>query len=193
MLSHGDEIGRSQHGNNNAYCQDNELSWIDWELDASARELLAFTRIVFRIRRENPAFRRRRYFAGDPVTDAGVKDVHWLRPDGRDMTVADWHDGRRRILGMLVHGDASDEIDERGRPNLGQTLLVVANAAHRARHFVLPELPERGVWLEIVNTAQTGNAAVPPPHGVGKGGRVVRSGAVNVAPHSLMLLCHEER
>jgi isoamylase len=193
MLSHGDELGRTQRGNNNAYCQDNELSWIDWELDPTARELLRFTRTVFQIRRENPAFRRRRYFAGDPVTDTGLKDVHWLRPDGRDLTVDDWHNARSRILGMLVHGDASDELDERGRPNLGQTLLLVLNAANRARHFVLPKLLERGVWLEIVNTAQPVNAALPPPHGTGKGGRPVRAGAINAAPHALVLLSYHER
>ncbi len=193
MLSHGDEIGRTQRGNNNAYCQDNELAWLDWKLDDRARELLAFTRTVLQIRRQNPSFRLRRYFAGNPVGEAGVKDVHWLRPDGRDMTIDDWHRGKNRVLGMLVPGDASDEIDERGRPNFGETLLLVLNAANRARHFVLPKLPERGVWLEIVNTANASNTAVPPPHGVGKGGRPVRSGAINAAPHSLVLLCHEER
>src|SRR5690606_38787081 len=86
MISHGDELGRTQKGNNNAYCQDSELTWIDWDLDDNQRELLEFARRVFRVLRSNPVFRRRRFFAGNPVTDRGVKDVQWMRPDGREMT-----------------------------------------------------------------------------------------------------------
>ncbi len=178
MLSHGDELGRTQRGNNNGYCQDSELSWVDWELDDSQRELLSFTREVFRIQSENPAFRRRRYFAGDPVEGRGVKDVQWLRPDGFEMTMDDWRQPKLRVLGMLVHGDASDEVDERGRPNLGQTLLLFLNAENRARHFALPELPEAGAWHELINTAQAGRRR---PKGKG----------INVAPHSMVLLCYE--
>jgi glycogen operon protein len=148
-------------------------------MDASKRELLGFVRKVFRIRASNPVFRRRKYFAGDPVSDKGLKDVHWLRPDGRDMQTADWHQSRARVLGMLIHGDASDEVDERGRPNRGKTLLLLFNSSNRARQFVLPELPERGRWHEIVNTAQ-------PTH------RVPRGATINLPPHSLVLLSHDE-
>jgi glycogen operon protein len=177
MLSHGDELGRTQRGNNNAYCQDNELAWIDWTLDEAERELLQFVKRVFRIRATNPVFRRRKYFAGDPVTDTGVKDVHWLRPDGRDATIEDWHEPRNRVLGMLIHGQASDEVDERGRPNRGQTLLCLMNASNRARSFALPELHEPGQWYEIVNTAQ------PVEH-------VERGASIHVPPHALVLLSH---
>jgi glycogen operon protein len=177
MISHGDEMGRTQLGNNNTYCQDNELAHVDWTMDGDTRELLGFARKVFRIRAGNPVFRRRRFFAGDPVTDRGVKDVHWLRPDGREMAVDDWHNTKNRVLGMLVHGQASDEVDERGRPNRGQTLLLLMNASNRARQYVLPEIPESGQWHEIVNTAQ-------PTH------RVPRGSTINVPPHSLVLLCH---
>jgi isoamylase len=179
MIGHGDELGRTQRGNNNAYCQDNELTHIDWELDAAARELLGFARKVFRIRATNPVFRRRRYFAGDPVTDRGVKDVNWLKPDGKEMGVDDWHQTRNHVLGMLIHGQASDEVDERGRPNRGQTLLMLLNSGGRARQFVLPALAESGRWTEIVNTAQ-------PTH------RVPRGSTINVPPYSLVLLCHGE-
>ncbi len=178
MLAHGDEIGRSQRGNNNAYCQDSELTWLDWDLDAHHRDLLAFTRSVFQISRENPVFRRRRFFAGDPVNDKGVKDVQWLRPDGREMTMEDWSSPQNRALGMLIHGDASDEVDERGRPNKGQTLFMIMNAGNRARHFRLPDMPERGTWRELVNTAQ-------PPK------RQPRTTTANVPPHGLVLLEHE--
>src|SRR5690606_8000085 len=107
MISHGDELGRTQKGNNNAYCQDSELTWIDWDLDDNQRELLEFARRVFRVLRSNPVFRRRRFFAGNPVTDRGVKDVQWMRPDGREMTDDDWRSPKNRMLGMLIHGRAS--------------------------------------------------------------------------------------
>jgi glycogen operon protein len=180
MICHGDEIGRSQQGNNNAYCQDNELSWLDWNLDAHGESLLRFARRVFRLSKQNPVFRRRRFFAGDPVADDGaIKDVNWIRADGSEMTMEDWKDPKRRLLGMLIHGDASDDVDERGRPNKGQTLLLVLNASHRAHHFTLPSMPERGQWRELVNTAQSTQ-------------RVAKSPGINLAPHSLLLLCYEE-
>ena len=178
MISHGDELGRTQKGNNNAYCQDSELTWIDWDLDDNQRELLEFARRVFRVLRSNPVFRRRRFFAGNPVTDRGVKDVQWMRPDGREMTDDDWRSPKNRMLGMLIHGRASDDVDERGRPNMGQTLLLLLNSSNRARQFRLPDLPERGYWHELVNTAQSTH-------------RVPKGTMLNVAPHSLVLLCYE--
>src|SRR5262249_797945 len=90
MISHGDEVGRTHQGNNNAYCQDNQLSWLTWDVDERSRDLLAFTREVLRITKSNPVFRRRRFFAGGPVSEKGVKDVMWLRPDGGEMTIEDW-------------------------------------------------------------------------------------------------------
>jgi glycogen operon protein len=179
MLSHGDEVGRTQGGNNNAYCHDGELTWVDWGLDEERADLLEFTRHVLAIRARNPAFRRRRFFAGDPVTDSGAKDVAWIRPDGSEMTLAEWQDPKRCLLGMLVHGEASDEVDERGRPNRGETLLLLLNGSARSRYFQLPVLPEIGVWRELVNTTR--------PHT-----RPLRSGGVNLVAHSLILLAFEE-
>ncbi|MEZ4222161.1 MAG: glycogen debranching protein GlgX [Polyangiaceae bacterium] len=177
MISHGDELGRTQNGNNNAYCQDNEITWLDWELDARAKELLEFARRVFRIRASNPVFRRRKFFAGNPVTDTGVKDVQWLRPDGTELTNDDWADPKLRVLGMLIHGHASDELDERGRPNRGHTLLVWFNSAHRARTVHLPSLPDVGHWREIVNTAQ-------PIEDVPRGSEL------SISPHAVVLLSY---
>ena len=178
MLSHGDELGRTQMGNNNAYCQDNELTWIDWSLDEPSRKLLAFTRRVLRIRSSNSVFRRRGFFAGDPVTDEGSKDVAWLRPDGDEMTQDDWLKAGNRVLGVLIHGEASDEVDERGRLNRGETLLLLVNGGGRSRYFELPAMPEVGRWVETVNTArpQTGPVA---------------AGGVNLIGHSLILLRYE--
>ncbi|MBN2192643.1 MAG: glycogen debranching protein GlgX [Polyangiaceae bacterium] len=152
MLSHGDEFGRSQQGNNNAYCHDGELTWVDWTRDDRAQSLLEFVRQVFFLRRQNPVFRRRRYFAGSPITDDGVKDVQWLKPDGGELAQDDWANQRNLVLGMLVPGDASDEVDERGRPNRGETLLLVLNASHRNRAFLLPDVPGGQHWRERINT-----------------------------------------
>ncbi len=175
MLSHGDEIGRTQRGNNNAYCHDDETTWVDWQPDADARALLEFTRRVFALRRENPVFRRRRFFAGDPLAGDGVKDVTWLRPDGSEMTQADWQHPELHALGMLVHGDASDEVDERGRANRGATLLLLLNGGERARRFRLPRLPGAGAWRERVSTCVEDTPRV-------------EGDAVPVAAHALALL-----
>jgi len=181
MLSHGDEIMRTQHGNNNAYCQDNELAWIDWDIGPAEEELLEFTREVLAITRKNPVFRRRRFFSGGPIGEGGPKDVSWIRPTGGEMTMEDWGDPKTQCLGMLIHGEASDDVDERGRPNRGQTLLLLLNASNRAHQYALPKLVERGHWHEAVNTAQSAGRA---PR------RVPRTG-VNVAAHSLVLLWYE--
>ncbi len=175
MLSHGDEIGRTQRGNNNVYCQDSEVSWMDWELDEGDRRLLAFTREVLRIRRENPVFRRRRFFSGGPRARADAKDVSWLRPDGRELEAEEWQDPKLRVLGMLVHGQASDEVDERGRPNRGDTLLLLVNGSGRARHFVLPSLSEGGLWTRVVDTARPL-------------GQPLRTAGLNLSAQSLVLL-----
>jgi isoamylase len=178
MISHGDEFGRTQLGNNNAYCQDNEVSWIDWTMDAKKTSMLKFAREVFKLSNQNPVFSRRRYFAGNSVTSDGVKDVSWIRADGAEMGLEDWRSPKLRMLGMLIPGDASDDVDARGRPNKGQTLLLVLNGGSRARHFTVPSMPERGHWREVINTAH-------PTH------RVPKSSGINIAPHSLVLLCYE--
>ena len=178
MISHGDEIGRTQRGNNNAYCQDNEVSWIDWNLDARQRDLLEFTARVFAARRANAVLRRRTFFRGDPVTRAGAKDITWVRADAREMGPDDWKDSESRVLGMLIHGDATDEVDERGRPVRGDTLLLYVNGGARAHRATLPAVDEQGYWREVVNTAR-------------RGARVVKGKDLAITPHSLVLLQHE--
>ena len=155
MLAHGDEIARTQNGNNNAYCQDNEITWMKWELDDRQRDLLEFTRKVVAIRHSNPVLRRRRFFRGQPVGQTGIKDLTWLRPDAGEMSDDDWRDPNNRIVGMLINGEATDETDERGRPIRGDTMLLVVNAAGGQR-FCLPSLHGQGMWVELVNTAHRG-------------------------------------
>lgn len=178
MLTAGDEFGRTQAGNNNAYAQDNETSWLNWDLDKPGEELLRFTRKVFAIRAANPALRRRRFFTGGPVPGRVALDVVWIRPDGEPMSDDDWPDGSRKVLGMLIHGRATDERDERGRPMRGDTVLLAVNADEAPTPFTVPELEDPGYWEEAINTARRDPRAV-------LGGRTV-----NLAAHSLILLLH---
>jgi isoamylase len=151
MISHGDELGRTQRGNNNAYCQDNELTWIDWDLTDAERDLFDFTARLIRLRRSQPVLRRRKYFQGRSIR--GVKDVAWLAPDGREMTDDAWNAESMRSLGMLLAGDAIEEVDERGRPVAGDTLLVLLNAHHEKVAFTLPPLDaDHRQWLRIIDT-----------------------------------------
>ena len=153
MICGGDEIGRTQRGNNNAYCQDNELSWYDWKLDHPARELLAFTRRLIALRRDHPVLRRRRFFRGGRIRGAEVKDLSWFRPDGKEMTDEDWSKGFARSLGVRLAGDAIEETDAKGRPIVDDTLLLLLNAHHEPMPFTLPA-HKRGVrWEPLLDTA----------------------------------------
>ena len=174
MIAHGDEIARTQKGNNNAYAQDNELSWMNWDLDERRRELLEFTRQMVAIRKTNPVLRRRHFFRGKPVNGEGDKDLTWLRPDGAEMTEGDWHDANSRVLGMLIHGDATDEMDARGRPLSGDTMLVILNSGEGEVRFDLPQL-EGGLWAELADTGRPDM-------------RIIQGRTVHLAPHSMALL-----
>jgi isoamylase len=176
MISHGDELGRSQAGNNNAYCHDSALSWVDWNLSPPSVQFLEFTRAVFAMRTRNPVLRRRTFFRREERGEAG-KDLAWLRPDGQEMTDAEWNDPANHVLGMLIRGEATDEVDERGRRLLGEAILLLVNGGARTKPFSLPEL-DGGAWVELIDTAH------PLP-------RALRQNVVNLAAHSLMLLRYE--
>jgi glycogen operon protein len=180
MISHGDELGRTQRGNNNAYCLDNPISWVDWELSPLEEQLLEFTRTVFAIRAHNSVLRRRTFFRYEDRGPGAGKDLAWLRPDGQEMTAAEWNDAGNHVLGMLIRGEATDEVDERGRRLLGEAILLLVNGGARSKAFRLPSLDGQGAWAEIINTAH------PSP-------RTVRQNAVNLTAHSLMLLRYEGR
>ncbi len=157
MLLGGDEIGRTQRGNNNAYCQDNETSWFDWRLDDRARRLLAFTRRLIRLRREHPELHRRKFFQGRPLCHADMKDLTWLRPDGREMSEAEWRASTRGAFGFRLCGEAMDDVDERGEPITDDTLLVLLSNEPDPVPFVLPD-PHPGVdWELRVDTALPGD------------------------------------
>jgi glycogen operon protein len=152
MISHGDELGRTQQGNNNAYCQDNELTWIDWELDDDRRTLLSFVQKLVHFRLSQPALRRRRYFQGRNIRGGDVKDVAWLTPDGHEMDDAAWNAPFVRSLGVLLSGSAIDEVDERGEPLLGDTLLLLLNGHDEEVTFTLPPDDDDQQWHRVFDT-----------------------------------------
>ena len=152
MISHGDELGRTQLGNNNAYCHDNRLTWIDWSLDADKHALLDFTTKLVHFRRSQPTLRRRKYFQGRSIRGSGVKDVAWLAPDGREMDDAAWRAGFVRTLGMLLSGSAIEEVNERGEPITGDTLLVLLNGHTGKVPFTLPPIETDQKWQRVFDT-----------------------------------------
>ncbi len=154
MLCGGDEIARTQQGNNNAYCQDDELSWTDWHLDRTRRELLAFTRRLIRLRRDHPVLRRRRFFYGRPIQGSEIQDLAWFRPDGKEMTEENWRDPLGRCIGLRLAGDALTEVDADGRRVRDDTLLILLNAYHEPIPFVVPA-HRPGVRWELVLDTRT--------------------------------------
>jgi glycogen operon protein len=162
MITAGDEIGRAQRGNNNAYCQDNDLSWVDWNLDPDRRRLLEFARRLIRQRRDHPVFRRRRFFEGQPIHGSGIKDIVWLKPDGSEMSVEEWSHEFARCLGMLLNGESLTEVDARGRRVADGKFLVLFNAHHEEIPFVLPNHDAGVHWLVVLDTTHE--------HGLVRGG-----------------------
>jgi isoamylase len=152
MISGGDEIGRTQKGNNNAYCQDNELSWYDWNLDATKGALLEFTSRLIAFRRRHPSLRRHKFFQGRPIRGGEVKDLVWLRPDGGEMTDEEWSAGWQRTLGMRLDGDALEVLDERGRRIKDDTFLLLLNAHHEPVPFMLPAFVSDAKWTLLFDT-----------------------------------------
>ncbi|MGE0679507.1 MAG: glycogen debranching protein GlgX [Candidatus Binatia bacterium] len=152
MMQAGDEIGRTQHGNNNAYCQDNELSWVDWRLDRPRRELLEFTRAVIKVFHDHPVLRRRKFFQGRHIRGSEVKDLAWFRPDGKAMTDEDWNNPFIRCLGLRLAGDAIEEVDARGNRVVDDTLLILLNAHHESLGFILPAHRARVRWEVLLDT-----------------------------------------
>ncbi|HSZ91375.1 MAG TPA: glycogen debranching enzyme GlgX, partial [Acetobacteraceae bacterium] len=148
MLLAGDEFGRTQQGNNNAYCQDNEISWINWDIGESGTELAEFVRKLIALRKSFPILRRSRFLTGEYNADLDVKDVSWLTPDATD--IEDWHDSNARCFGMLIDGRA--QATGIKRPAMDATALLVLNAHHDVVNFRLPEVVGGNVWRCLVDT-----------------------------------------
>jgi isoamylase len=149
MLLAGDEFGRSQSGNNNAYCHDSELSWVDWNLDPGAQALLEYVRLAIRLRNGHPLFRRRTFFRGRAGADVQAKDIAWLHPDGKEMSDEEWAHEFARSLGVLISGRALEETDEVGRTVRYDDVLLLLNAHDGDIGFALPG----GGWRAVLDTS----------------------------------------
>jgi isoamylase len=155
MVVAGDEFGRTQGGNNNAYCQDNEISWLDWNLSAEGEALLAFTRQLIRLRRDHIVFRRGRFFQGATIPGADVKDVTWLRADGVEMAQGDWANAQARTLCLLLSGEAGlMHLTARGDKETDDTFLLIVNAAHEDAAQKLPAGGAGVHWETLIDTAR---------------------------------------
>jgi glycogen operon protein len=184
MLVAGDEIGRTQRGNNNAYCQDSELSWVDWDLDEEGRALLEFVRRMVGIRRAHPVFRRHRFFRGRAIHGAGIKDIVWLRPDGEEMTDDEWEHAFARSLGVYVGGAALEEMDRRGHRLVDNNFLVLLSSHHETIPFTLPAPRPGTAWQVLVDTAYE--------HGLAMDGRYPGTAQYPLQGRSLALLMEVE-
>ena len=178
MITAGDERGRTQRGNNNAYCQDNEISWIDWRPDDAWLDLYETTKAALRLRREHPALRQRHFLEGRPTVEGGPKDLAWIHPDGREMTDADWFDDRLHTFGMFVSGSPLRDRGPRGEVLSDASFLLWFNAH-----------PEPGKATLPVNDWVTRGEVVLSTDGGHPVGEVIEAGVViDIEPRSLIVV-----
>jgi glycogen operon protein len=183
MICHGDELGRTQQGNNNGYCQDNELTWIDWE--SADADLMAFTRTVTALRREHPTFRRRRFFEGRPVRGqdgATLPDIAWLRPDGSVMTEEDWGAGFGRAVAVFLNGEGIQGTDDRGGRVLDDSFILCFSAHHEPIDFTPPAELQHASWQVVLDTAISGVEEETDPK------PILPGASVTVQPRTLVVL-----
>jgi glycogen operon protein len=175
MLLAGDELGRTQRGNNNAYCQDNETSWVDWDTAEDEISLLEFARGVAELRRNHPVFRRRRFFTGPAEGATGRPgDIAWFTPSGREMTDADWKTGYAKAMGVFLNGDAITEPDPRGERVRDETFLLLFSADSQPAWFTLPAEDFGHRWEVVLDTGAAGHS---------HGGRPAAAISGNGLPH----------
>jgi glycogen operon protein len=154
MICGGDELSHTQKGNNNAYCQDNELTWLNWELNDEQKDFLEFVKRVARTWREQPVLQRRTFFQGRRIRGSDIKDLSWFEPSGKEMSDEAWNAGFVRCLGVRLAGDVIADVDERGEPIRGETLLLLLNAHHEAIPFTLPATRAEHHWESLLDTAE---------------------------------------
>jgi glycogen operon protein len=153
MVCGGDELCHTQNGNNNAYCQDNELTWLNWELDDRQKAFLEFVRRIARVWREQPVFQRRKFFQGRAIRGTDIKDISWFDPSGLEMSDQAWQSGFIKCLGVRLAGDLIGDVDERGQPIVGETILLLLNAHHEAIPFAMPATKPEHHWERLLDTA----------------------------------------
>jgi glycogen operon protein len=152
MLLGGDEIGRTQRGNNNAYCQDNEISWFHWE--TADKELLEFSRRLIELRKQHPVFHRRRWFQGRPIHGAKVTDIGWFTPDGTEMAEEHWGEGFAKAMGIFLNGEAIASLDARGERVVDDNFYVLYNAHYEPLTFVVPKGEWGREWRVVLDTRE---------------------------------------
>ena len=166
MISGGDEIGRTQQGNNNAYCQDNEISWFHWDLKPAQEDLLQFTRYMIRLFQGQPVLGRRKFLRGRSIRGVDVKDISWFEPKGSEMDDRDWDAHFVRCLGVRLSGEGLEEMDEGGNPVEGDTLFLMFNAHHEPIRFILPAPKPGERWERLLDTSDlrwNRRSALPAP------------------------------
>jgi glycogen operon protein len=183
MVLAGDEIGRSQRGNNNAYCQDNETSWFDWQ--KVDEDLLDFTRTLIKLRREHPIFRRRGWFQGRELHGTDVKDLVWFTPDAKEMSEEDWQAGFAKSLGVFLHGAAIQRPGEHGERVKDDSFYVVFNAHHEPLPFTLPPQQFGRQWTRVLDTSSD----APPELRRSRRAQVAEAGStIDVQARSVIVL-----
>ena len=180
MLAHGDELARSQRGNNNVYCQDNEIAWIDWDLTREQEQLLAFSRVLITLRQDHPVFRRRRFFKGsaDHGGESELRDIVWLAVDGTEMREEDWQTGYARTLAVFLNGDGIHSPDALGRRVLDDDFILMFNAHNDGVEFRIPQHLEHAdrCWKVAINTALASGLPDPTATLLAAGERVTVAG-----------------
>ncbi|WP_329483867.1 glycogen debranching protein GlgX [Kribbella sp. NBC_01510] len=184
MLAHGDEQGRTQSGNNNVYCQDNELAWVNWDLTEEQQDLLEFTGELVRLRNEHPVFRRRRFFHGDTGVD-GLGDLVWFTPDGQEMQNGDWSRDDARAVAVFLNGDAISEPDLRGEPVVDDSFLILLNSNYESQDFLLPVKEYGEAWSVVVDTIRPTGRAEEREHTAGS--------TIRIEAHGMLVLTRPRR
>jgi glycogen operon protein len=185
MLLHGDELGRTQNGNNNAYCQDNELSWVDWSRAEENAELVRFTAALTAFRAQHPVFRRRRFFEGRPVrTGDRLGDIAWFTPSGEEMTEQNWDDDFGKSVTVFLNGTAIPDLDPRGGRVEDDSFLLAFNAHHEDIVTTLPDHRYGTGWTPVIDTAEATTPLDAEP--------IPDSGKLTLAARSLVVLRRTE-
>jgi glycogen operon protein len=156
MLLAGDELSHTQQGNNNTYCQDNDITWLNWELNDEQQSFCDFVHSVLYLQRTQPVFQRRKFFQGRAIHGEDIQDITWFEPSGEEMSEETWKAGYVRCLGMQLAGDLIGDVDERGEPIAGETILLLMNAHYEAIPFLLPATQEGHQWERLLDTAEQG-------------------------------------
>jgi isoamylase len=154
MLFAGDELSHTKNGNNNTYCQDNELTWLHWDLDERKEKFLDFVRKCTRIWHEQPTLQRRKFFQGRAIRGSGIKDISFFDINGNEMSDEQWGEANARSIGIRLAGDEIGDTDERGEPIRGDTLLLLFNSHWEELPFTLPTAREEHVWESMLDTAR---------------------------------------